>query len=79
MANKDIGGRRQRFCPRGTQQFLHAAAQHTDHQLHDAEVVKHRNQRGEEHDHRQDAQRKNKAAAAKDFKHLVGNQTAEDK
>ena len=57
---------------------MQAAAQNADHQLHDAEVVQHRNQRGEEHDHRQNAQREYEAAAAEHLEHLVGHQPAEN-
>lgn len=41
-------------------------------------VVKHGNQRREEDDHRQHAQGKDEAAAAKHLEHFIGDQPAED-
>ena len=78
LTNEDVRRGRQRLGTRGLQNRPQRAAENANDQLHNAQVVKHGNQRREEDDHRQHAQGKDEAAAAKHLEHFIGDQPAED-
>jgi len=63
LPDEDVGGGAQRLDPADPGDPFEAATDPADHQLHDAEVVKDRDQRGEEHDR---GQRRDGKAVATD-------------
>ena len=77
LTHEDVGSGGEGFGTGSAQYFLQATTQQFDDPLHDAQVIKNGDQRGEEDDDRQYAEGEDKAAATEYFEHLVADQTTE--
>ncbi len=61
LAHEDAGGDVQRFRAACAHQSRHHARGHLDDELHDAEVIEHREKRGDENNRRQHLKREEKS------------------
>ena len=77
LADEDVGSGRQGFGTGGTQHLLQTTTQQLDHPLHDAEVIKNRDQGREEDDDGQYTEGEDETTATEHFEHLVADQTTE--